>query len=61
MPGRTKITLLACLCAAVVAGCGSDGDGTIPPENAQTMIALLDGVENNAQDGSCDLAQAQAD
>lgn len=61
MPARTKISLLACVCAVILAGCGSSGGGTIPPANSAQMIALLTAVERNAGSGDCQLAQRQAD
>jgi hypothetical protein len=60
MPGRPQITLLACLLAAAVGGCGSDEDGTIPSGNSETLIMLLGGIEDNVAGGNCELAQKQA-
>jgi hypothetical protein len=53
MAGRTRISLLVCLFAFGLAGCGSD-DGTIPSEQAGDMLALLDTLQNDVQDGDCD-------
>jgi cobalamin biosynthesis protein CobT len=61
MPGRTQITLLACLCAAVLAGCGSDEEGTIPQDNSAQLIDRLDAVEERVAAGDCESAQQQAD
>lgn len=60
MPGRIQITLLACLCAAALAGCGSDVEGTIPKSNSDDLINLLDGIEENVAGGNCEIAQEQA-
>ncbi len=61
MPARAKISLLACVCAVTLAGCGSSEQGTIPPANSAQMITLLAAVEKNAGSGDCELAQRQAD
>jgi hypothetical protein len=53
MAGRTRISLLVCLFAFGLGGCGSD-DGTIPSEQAGDMLALLDTLQNDVQDGDCD-------
>jgi hypothetical protein len=60
MPGRIQITLLACLCAAILTGCGSDEQGTIPNSNSEQLMGLLDGIEENVAGGNCELAQEQA-
>ena len=60
MPGRAQISLLACLCAAALAGCGSDDGGTIPSQNSAALLSLLSGIEENVAGGNCDLAQEQA-
>ena len=60
MPGRPQIALLACLCAAVAAGCGSSDEGTIPSSNSEQMITLLDAVDNDVASGDCELAESHA-
>jgi hypothetical protein len=60
MPGRAQITLLACLCAAAIAGCGSDEEGTIPSQNSEQLISLLDAIERDVASGDCELAQDHA-
>ena len=60
MAGRPQIALLACLCAAVPAGCGSNEEGTIPSSNSQQMITLLDAVDEDVASGDCDLAESHA-
>jgi hypothetical protein len=57
--GRTRISLLACLFALVLAGCGSDG-GTIPENQSSDLLSLLDNVQSNAQSGDCDTASGFA-
>jgi len=53
--GRTRISLLACLIALGLAGCGSD-DGTIPQSQSSDLLALLDNVQETADTGDCDHA-----
>jgi hypothetical protein len=53
--GRTRRSLLACLIALGIAGCGSD-DGTIPENQSSDLLALLDSVRSNADSGDCDVA-----
>ena len=60
MPGRAQITLLAGLCAAAIAGCGSDEAGTIPAQNSEQLTSLLDAIESDVATGDCDLAQQHA-
>ncbi|MGH2954147.1 MAG: hypothetical protein ACRDK9_09025 [Solirubrobacterales bacterium] len=60
MPGRLRETLLAAAIAAALAGCGSDEDGTIPPADAESLLAQLDAVEESIADGECDEAQIRA-
>jgi hypothetical protein len=60
MPGRPQITLLACLFAVALAGCGSDEEGTIPDRNSEQLVTILDGIEDNVAAGNCELAQDQA-
>jgi hypothetical protein len=47
--------------AAIVAGCGSDGDGSIPPEVADGLLGRVDAVEQSVAAGDCDLAEQQAE
>jgi hypothetical protein len=61
MTARAKISLLACVCAATLASCGSNRDATIPPANSEQMLAVLAAVERYASSGDCQLAQQQAD
>jgi hypothetical protein len=62
MPGSALITLLACACAAVLAGCGSgDEQGTIPAGDSEQLLTLLDGIEDNVAGGSCEIARKQAE
>ena len=55
--GRTA-PALALACAAFALGaCGSDDKGgTIPPQNSDAMLAQVDRVESNVEDGNCSLA-----
>jgi hypothetical protein len=61
MRGRTQITLLACVCAAALAGCGSEDEGTIPQDDSDRLITLLDGIDENVAGGNCDIARDQVD
>ena len=64
MGGRTRISLLACLFALVLAGCGSDG-GTIPENQCQRPPALLDTCSRTSRAATAtpprDFAQEFAD
>ena len=59
MPWGTR-TALAALVAALVAGCGSGDDKSIPPDASDQLIAQLHQVEDQVQAGNCELAQGQA-
>jgi hypothetical protein len=61
MPGRPQLSLLACLLAVALGGCGSDEEGTIPESNSNDLLTLLDGIEQSVAGGNCDVAQKQAD
>ena len=61
MAARAKISLLSCALALVVAGCGSGGDGTIPPESSDRLLTLLAAIEGEISGGECDLARQHAD
>lgn len=54
MPGRLRISLLATVAALVLAGCGSGDDGTIPEENGNALLDVLDSLDADVSDGSCD-------
>ena len=60
MRGRLHIWLLVCGFALALAGCGSDEVGTIPPDEANNLLAVLAAVEKYADEGNCELAQSQA-
>jgi hypothetical protein len=60
MRGRTHICLLVCGFALALAGCGSNNNGTIPPDEANNLLAVLAAVEKYADEGNCELAQSQA-
>jgi hypothetical protein len=47
--------------AVVVAGCGSDGDGSIPPDVSDDLLNRVDAVEQSVAAGDCDLAEQQAE
>jgi len=60
MRARLPICLLVCGFALALAGCGSDDDGTIPPDDAEGLLTVLAAVEKYADEGNCELAQSQA-
>jgi hypothetical protein len=55
MPGRLRTIVLACALATALAGCGSGGDGTIPKQDADNLVSLLDGIESDLAAHDCDL------
>ena len=60
MARRRRISLLWCVLALAIAGCGSGDGGTIPPEEADNLLTLLSDVEDDVAAGDCDLAQQHA-
>ena len=65
MPKPLRATVLALVLAAAsagVIGCGSSGpDPSIPPENAQTLLAKISEIKANVDVGSCLVAAAKTD
>ncbi|MGH2951559.1 MAG: hypothetical protein ACRDKX_05895 [Solirubrobacterales bacterium] len=61
MPGRLRNILLATAVAAILSGCGSDDEGTIPEDASQNLIAQLDAVQASVAAGDCETAQARAE
>ena len=61
MPGiRATASALAVVCAVALTACGSDDEGTIPPENGDAMLAQLDDVEQSVAANDCDTARSAA-
>lgn len=60
MRGTLRNALLVCAFALTLAGCGDGDDGTIPPDDAGDLLAVLAAVERYAEEGNCDLAQKNA-
>ena len=58
---RATKPLLVLVSAALIAGCGSDEPGTIPDDNANVLIDLVNAVEEAVAEGDCDAAQQNAD
>jgi hypothetical protein len=56
-PGPRSLAPALAVLALGVAGCGSDIEKTIPPENADAMLAQLDQIESSTQNGDCEIAQ----
>jgi hypothetical protein len=44
---------LGAMCAFALAACGSDEDGTIPPQNAEAMLAALDDAQGEQETRDC--------
>jgi len=61
MAAIARIPLLACVGAALLAGCGSDPEPTIPAPNGDEMLTSLAGVDQALAAGSCSLALKQAE
>jgi hypothetical protein len=55
-----KRTALAALAAAVLAGCGSSDDKSIPPDASGQLIAQLHQVQDQVNAGNCEVAKSQA-
>ena len=56
-----RISLLACVSAILLAGCGSDLEPTIPDQNAAELQTSLEGIQASIAAGRCDIALKQAD
>ena len=61
MRARKRIGLLATVFAISLAGCGGSDEGTIPSDQSDTLLGLLDQVQNSVSVGDCDLAQKNAE
>jgi hypothetical protein len=61
MSVAARISLLACVSATLLAGCGSSEEPTIPSQNATEMLNALEGIRSSIAAGSCDIALEQAD
>jgi hypothetical protein len=59
MRWRTRKSLLVCVFALTLAGCGGDS-GTIPPQDANTLLNELKAVRSDVEAGNCDTAQQHA-
>lgn len=56
--GRTAAAMALAGAVLFLGACGSDDEGgTIPPKNADAMLAQVDRVESNVEDGNCSLAE----
>jgi hypothetical protein len=49
-----------CVFALALVGCGSSNDGTIPPDDANTLLDNLAAVQSDIAAGDCPLAQGHA-
>jgi hypothetical protein len=59
MLGRTRIALLAGVFAIGIAGCGGD-DGTIPKDQSEELLGMLNLLQNQIETGDCTLAEGTA-
>jgi len=57
---RGRKSLLVLVTAALLAGCGSGDEGTIPSGDADDLINLLNAVEDAVAEQDCDTAQDNA-
>ena len=57
---RSASWLALAAIVAALSACGNDGDGTIPPTNADALKTELDDVESFRDSGECDNAAAAA-
>ena len=60
MPGRLRTTGLACAIVLTLVGCGGGDDATIPSDDSEQMLSLLDSIESEVQNGDCEDAQERA-
>jgi hypothetical protein len=63
MPRLTSVLLsvaLGVVCATGLVACGSDDEGTIPPDVASAMISALDGARSAEANGDCAAVEAAA-
>jgi hypothetical protein len=59
--GRISLALALAAGALGLSACGDDEGGTIPPEDADALLAEVDTLEQSVEDGECSLAAASAD
>lgn len=58
---RARKPLLVVVSAVLLAGCGSDDEGTIPSGDADNLINLVNAVEEAVAEQNCDFAEDNAD
>jgi hypothetical protein len=61
MRGRLHNWLLVCAFALTLAGCGSGDDGTIPEDEAGDLLSVLEAMQNQLEEGECDLVDENAE
>lgn len=59
--GRIALALALAAGALALSACGDDEDGTIPQSDADTLLGLVDQLEQNVADGNCSLAPGTVD
>jgi hypothetical protein len=57
---RARKPLLVVVSAVLLAGCGSDEEGTIPPGDADNLISLTNAVEEAVAEENCESAEESA-
>ncbi|MGI9020276.1 MAG: hypothetical protein ACR2G3_06160 [Solirubrobacterales bacterium] len=57
---RASALAVTLLCILGLAACGSDEEGTIPPESAEVLLSALSEVEASVQSGDCTSATTDA-
>ena len=60
MRSRPHICLLVCGFALAFAGCGSDDEGTIPPDDAENLLNQIEAVQAAVDENNCVLAEQHA-
>ena len=59
-PLGSPLTLVVVLSALGLSACGSGDDGTIPPGDADALLATLSSVEDSVEAGDCTTATTDA-
>lgn len=58
---RARSLALAAAAAALLAGCGSGDEATIPQSDADELLSYLSAVEENVESADCEFAVQQAE
>ncbi len=60
MRGRLVKPLLVCVFALTFAGCGSGDDGTIPQDEADDLLSVLETMQSQIEEGECEFVDENA-